>query len=233
MQNARVQTPNQESKHTHYVGMQLCQQNQAAVPGHLKLERDYFPFSWSKNGTVEAVAAAALHEGGGAWFWDIKELLQDNANNPHFDLINAVREKEKDAAQKGAIALILYNSGEKETMLKYDGKDRSALSTIPVIWLQKSWAAKIAAEPSHMMDINVKVEQGEKIRKGYNVAGFINNNAASTIILGAHYDHLGYGEDNNSRHTGQASIHNGADDNASGTAAYILSFAVNCGGDAA
>ena len=188
---------------------------------HLKFEKDYFPFSWSKNGAIEAVAAAALHEGGGAWFWDIGELLQENANNPHFDLINAIREKEKDAALKGAIALIIYNSGTKEAVVKYDGKDRSALSSIPVIWLEKKWATKIAAEPSHMMDINIKIEQGEKIRKGYNVIGFINNNAASTIILGAHYDHLGYGEDNNSRHTGQASIHNGADDNASGTAALI------------
>lgn len=188
---------------------------------HLKVEKDFFPVSWSKNGSFETVAAAALHEGGGAWFWDIKEILQENAGNPHFDLINAIREKEKDAAQKGAIALILYNSGSKEAGIKYDGKDRSALSNIPVIWLQKKWAAKIAADPSHMMDISVKIEQGDKIRKGYNVVGYINNNADNTIILGAHYDHLGYGEDNNSRHTGEASIHNGADDNASGTAALI------------
>ncbi len=188
---------------------------------HLKVEKDFFPFSWSKNGSFETVAAAALHEGGGAWFWDIKEILQENTGNPHFDLINVIREKEKDAAQKGAIALILYNSGSKEAGIKYDGKDRSALSTIPVIWLQKKWAVKIAADPSHMMDISVKIEQGDKIRKGYNVVGYINNNADNTIILGAHYDHLGYGEDNNSRHTGEASIHNGADDNASGTAALI------------
>ncbi len=188
---------------------------------HLKQEKDYFPFSWSKNGTLETVAAAALHEGGGAWFWDIKELLQENQNNPHFDLLNAIREKEKDAAQKGAIALMVYNSGTKEAGIKYDGKDRSSLSSIPVIWLQKKWAAKIAADPSHMMDISVKIEQGDKIRKGHNVIGYINNNADNTIILGAHYDHLGYGEDNNSRHTGDASIHNGADDNASGTAALI------------
>jgi len=40
--------------------------------------------------------------------------------------------------------------------------------------------------------------------------------------LGAHFDHLGYGEDGNSRHTmTEPAIHNGADDNASGTAALI------------
>ena len=42
------------------------------------------------------------------------------------------------------------------------------------------------------------------------------------MILGAHFDHLGYGEDGNSMlRTGEKLIHNGADDNASGTAALI------------
>jgi aminopeptidase YwaD len=57
-------------------------------------------------------------------------------------------------------------------------------------------------------------------RKAHNVIGFLNFNAPATIILGAHYDHLGYGEDGNSL-DGQGKIHNGADDNASGTAALI------------
>jgi hypothetical protein len=188
---------------------------------HLKIDKDFFPFSWSANGTAEAMASPSLHENGSAWFWDIKELLAENENNPHFDLLNAIRTKEKDAVQKGATALILLNSGSKETGLKYDAKDRSALSTIPVIWLQKHIADKIAADPSAMQDIKLKVEQGDKIRKGHNVVGYINNNVANTIIIGAHYDHLGYGEDNNSRNTGAAAIHNGADDNASGTAALL------------
>jgi hypothetical protein len=53
------------------------------------------------------------------------------------------------------------------------------------------------------------------------VIGYIDNGAAYTIILGAHYDHLGYGEDNNATDPGVHEIHNGADDNASGTAAVI------------
>ncbi len=188
---------------------------------HLKVDKDFFPFSWSKNGNGEAMASPSLHESGGAWFWDIKELLVENEKSPHFDLMTAIHSKEKDAAQKGATALIIFNSGTKDAGVKYDGKDRSAVSTIPVIWLQKRIADKIAKDPSHMMDINFKIEQGEKTRKGFNVVGYINNNAASTIILGAHFDHLGYGEDRNSRSTELPAIHNGADDNASGTAALI------------
>ncbi|RYF90280.1 MAG: M28 family peptidase, partial [Chitinophagaceae bacterium] len=59
-------------------------------------------------------------------------------------------------------------------------------------------------------------------RTGHNVVGFIDNKASSTIILGAHYDHLGYGEDKNSLYADTIrSVHNGADDNASGTAALL------------
>ena len=54
-----------------------------------------------------------------------------------------------------------------------------------------------------------------------NVIGYIDNKAPNTIIVGAHFDHLGYG-DENSLFKGDSSIHNGADDNASGVAALLL-----------
>ena len=55
---------------------------------------------------------------------------------------------------------------------------------------------------------------------GRNVVGFIDNGKPFTIVLGAHYDHLGYGSEG-SLYRGEPAIHNGADDNASGTAALI------------
>ncbi|MFZ1704011.1 MAG: M20/M25/M40 family metallo-hydrolase [Saprospiraceae bacterium] len=51
--------------------------------------------------------------------------------------------------------------------------------------------------------------------KGTNIIGFIDNGAPNTVVIGAHYDHLGYG-DSGSLHVGERAIHNGADDNASG-----------------
>jgi len=54
-----------------------------------------------------------------------------------------------------------------------------------------------------------------------NVIGYLDNMAANTIIIGAHFDHLGYGGEN-SLYKGDSSIHNGADDNASGVAALLL-----------
>ncbi|MAQ69715.1 MAG: peptidase M28 [Flavobacteriales bacterium] len=56
--------------------------------------------------------------------------------------------------------------------------------------------------------------------KGMNVIGYCDNNQNETIIIGAHYDHLGYGH-TGSLHTGEKAIHNGADDNASGVSVLL------------
>jgi hypothetical protein len=55
-----------------------------------------------------------------------------------------------------------------------------------------------------------------------NIIGFINNSGTQTVIIGAHYDHLGLGENGSSLDANpQGKIHNGADDNASGVAGLI------------
>lgn len=60
--------------------------------------------------------------------------------------------------------------------------------------------------------------------KGYahNVIGYLDNGAKYTIVIGAHYDHLGLGLGGNSLDPNpENKIHNGADDNASGTAGVL------------
>ncbi|MFB0937640.1 MAG: M28 family peptidase [Urechidicola sp.] len=60
----------------------------------------------------------------------------------------------------------------------------------------------------------------DSIVTGRNVIGFIDNKMENTVIIGAHYDHLGYG-DEGSLHRGEKAIHNGADDNASGVSVML------------
>ncbi|MBU3677896.1 MAG: M20/M25/M40 family metallo-hydrolase, partial [Chitinophagaceae bacterium] len=60
------------------------------------------------------------------------------------------------------------------------------------------------------------------LRMGRNVIGFLDNGAEKTVVIGAHYDHLGLGYDGNSTDPNSlGKIHNGADDNASGVAGVI------------
>ena len=69
-------------------------------------------------------------------------------------------------------------------------------------------------------EIEYTVKNGDSSVTGRNVLGYIDNGAERTIVIGAHYDHLGYGGDG-SLHRGEAAIHNGADDNASGVSVML------------
>ncbi|MEZ4885667.1 MAG: M20/M25/M40 family metallo-hydrolase [Chitinophagales bacterium] len=76
----------------------------------------------------------------------------------------------------------------------------------------------------HTFDFNFNsnphLKEGEP-RTGKNVVAALDNGAEEWIIIGAHFDHLGYGHFG-SRYTGEEKmIHNGADDNASGVAAML------------
>lgn len=63
-------------------------------------------------------------------------------------------------------------------------------------------------------------EKNDSLITGTNVIGFLNNQAPTTIVIGAHYDHLGMGGEGSLYREGEA-IHNGADDNASGVAVML------------
>ncbi len=67
-----------------------------------------------------------------------------------------------------------------------------------------------------------KVKVVDSIRSARNVIGFLDNNAQKTIVIGAHYDHIGEGKQGSSlAKDSYGIIHNGADDNASGTAGLL------------
>lgn len=67
-----------------------------------------------------------------------------------------------------------------------------------------------------------RVNVPDSIRKSRNVIGLIDNEARYTIVIGAHYDHLGKGHIGGSLDSlGVGKIHNGADDNASGVAGLL------------
>ncbi len=188
----------------------------------LEVGKDFFPFPFSPNEKIEAKPAIAIQEADMPWFVDLAEILGENKNNPHFDLTEYIRNNSKKAADRGATAVILYNSSSLEDNLAFDAKDRPALLPIPVIYVSKEAAKKYFADKIATLDIKLKIDIEEKKRIGHNVIGYVDNKAATTVILGAHFDHLGYGEDGTSMlRTGEKLIHNGADDNASGTAALI------------
>lgn len=188
----------------------------------LEMDTDYFPMPFSSNGSVKTTASIALQENGMPWFYDLKDLMEANKNNPHFDLTNAIKLKAMDAAKKRASAFFVFNTSTINDELKFEPKATFVTCAIPVIYLTKPAQLNYLKDETANLEIDLNNEIIDNKRYGNNVVGYINNNAANTIIIGAHFDHLGYGEDHNSLYTGSTpQIHHGADDNASGTAAVI------------
>ena len=69
--------------------------------------------------------------------------------------------------------------------------------------------------------VNYTIKDGDSVITGTNVIGFLDNNAEQTIVIGAHFDHLGYGAEGSLFRGENKAIHNGADDNASGVAVML------------
>lgn len=91
--------------------------------------------------------------------------------------------------------------------------------------IYKNYKNSIITEPIELNTITLAESQTELRRifsKAQNIGCILqNDNSDEYIIIGAHYDHLGWGEFN-SLYTGTTpQIHNGADDNASGTAGVM------------
>ena len=171
---------------------------------------------------IEASPAIAIQEADMPWFIDLKDILEENKQNPHFDLNDYIKKNSQKAYDRAATAVVIYNTSADDDKLAFNPKDRSEQLPIPVIYVNKEAAKKYFSDATATLNIKLNVDIGEKKRNGHNVIGYIDNGAATTVVLGAHFDHLGYGEDGNSMfRTGEKLIHNGADDNASGTAALI------------
>ncbi|HSR70252.1 MAG TPA: M28 family peptidase [Acidobacteriota bacterium] len=76
------------------------------------------------------------------------------------------------------------------------------------------------SSPIEGLRAQLRVEVNENTREARNVLGFIQGRSDEVIVLGAHYDHVGLGgPETHPELLGQ--IHNGADDNASGTSALL------------
>lgn len=188
----------------------------------LVLKDDYIPLAFSANKSVTGNPAIALSEAKQPWFKNLKDLLEENKTNPHFDIDTEIKKMATAVSAKGATALFLFNTSAITDNVQFNKRDKSPLSNIPVIYLTKEGFQKSFTDNAATLSIVLNVSVSERIIKAKNITAFINNQAANTVILGAHYDHLGYGMADNMKalDTGRV-IHNGADDNASGTAALI------------
>jgi Tol biopolymer transport system component len=161
---------------------------------------------------------------------------------------SAMRYKVLQARERGAVAVVfvtgpLQDEGkDKVPPLTNDGPESPA--GIPVLQVKTSvankWVGDLAA---FQKDVDKDLKPRSRVlpmtlsgttdvvptnAQGENIAGVLPGKGAlanEIVVLGAHYDHLGYGGEGSMKPNVTA-IHPGADDNASGTAGVLNAAAI-------
>ncbi len=87
-------------------------------------------------------------------------------------------------------------------------------------YIQKQFAKVTVAKPI-IQDFQFTNPDTKVLQDSKNVYCYINNKAKHSILIGAHYDHIGLGETKSLSYNKKGEVHNGADDNASGVALMI------------
>jgi Tol biopolymer transport system component len=156
---------------------------------------------------------------------------------------SALRYKALQARERGAVAVVFVTGPlqdeEKDKLpaLANDGPESPA--GLPVIQVKTSVAQQWVDLAQFQKDVDADLKPRSRVldrslsgtvdvkasyADGANVAGILPGRgklANEVVVVGAHYDHLGYGGKGSLKPNDHA-IHNGADDNASGTAAVLV-----------
>jgi hypothetical protein len=114
------------------------------------------------------------------------------------------------------IAFLQMKTAIAERWIKAAGKDLSEI----VKGIDQDLKPRSFAFPdSFQLSLEAEVTHVQK--RVRNIAGFLPGESDEFVILGAHYDHLGLGEQNSLAPSQVGTPHLGADDNASGTAGLL------------
>jgi Zn-dependent M28 family amino/carboxypeptidase len=120
-----------------------------------------------------------------------------------------------------------YDNASKIKDISAVSVKRESLSFIPLLDLQNQIDSTLSSK-SFLLEGNVKATistnvievQGKSVNVGAYLDAGNEKFKDEYLVIGAHFDHLGWGEQN-SLYMGEPSIHNGADDNASGTTGLL------------
>ncbi|HYI92608.1 MAG TPA: M28 family peptidase, partial [Bryobacteraceae bacterium] len=159
---------------------------------------------------------------------------------PHAHLVN----KAINARNHGASAVVLVNAeGEKDDLIEFGRIAGPENARIPIVQVKRSvvdeWLKPVGQTLSRLQDkiesekapasitlpdnfklsLQVDIERPETTVQ--NVLGFLPGKSKEYIVIGAHYDHIGYGQYSSMAPDQSGKVHPGADDNASGTAGLL------------
>jgi len=173
----------------------------------------------------------------------------DNPHS-QFDKVSSLRAKASIAKEKGAVGIIFVNSplpkDAPDDLVKFSYDRAGGIKDFSVVHVKRNFvdalfeaehlnfeqyqkmmkdSSKTASFEFTKSSAKLTTEIKEVESKTSNVCGFLEGNDPKLkdeyLVIGAHYDHLGMGGDGSLYKGTDEQIHNGADDNASGTAGVL------------
>jgi hypothetical protein len=167
-----------------------------------------------------------------------------------FEEYSSFRFKAALAKEKGAKGIIFINGFypelDSDNLMKFVYDRAAGVKDFPVVHIKRNYIDEIFKslnidlkstqkeisenkQPKSFALNKIKVELNTEVKQvnktGYNVAGILIGNDPvlkdEYIVIGAHHDHLGMGGDGSLYRGDTPQIHNGADDNASGTTGVL------------
>ena len=173
----------------------------------------------------------------------------NDSTKSEFDAFSALRRKASTAKEKGAKAIVFvngYKPAEDDKLIEFRYDRSSGIEDFAAVHVKRDIIdnllkanGKDFKEVQETIDntkkplsfsldngsISIQTEVKYNTGVGRNVVGWIEGSDPvlknEYIVLGAHYDHLGYGEVGSLYRGDEVLIHNGADDNASGTTGLL------------
>lgn len=202
---------------------------------HYRIFSDFYPLSYSANSKkVNAtivfvgygISAPELNHddyknknvNGKVVMIDIGSPDTQTAHSKYAKYLSLKHRVEK-AESNGAAGVVFINNGKAADDPSGELSKSIKPSSIPVFFVKEGKKTGCVEGLEFPVTMNSSILS--IISYGHNVIGYKNNKAKYTVIIGAHHDHLGYGEIKGSLEPNKTAIHNGADDNASGTSAVI------------
>jgi hypothetical protein len=180
----------------------------------------------------------------------LRNTPEPDVPHSEFDAYSPLRKKSSVARDKGAIGIIFvnpYNEHKNEDdLIEFDYDRGGAITDFPVVNVKRDFIEMLfAAEGTNFKEkydkiietkipasfelknsiANISTEIKEIEAISWNVGGYFKGNDSELkdefLIIGAHFDHLGMGGDGSLYRGDEPQIHNGADDNASGTTGVL------------
>ncbi len=202
-------------------GYEIGSHNRLAVGDRTyTLGEDWVPFGFSSSGELDG---NLLYGGLGM----SGQVLVIDAPDPHSPEAEAM---ESDphflaaaAARHGTLGVILLLADDQP--LPDAARESRPTVSIPVVAVAGEARTDFREAGGSMASVEVTTDVGPSTRSARNVAALLEGTDPSlrgeVVILGAHFDHLGLGGEGSLAPDAYGIIHNGADDNASGTAALL------------